>query len=315
MADLNIGEIAMSTLRHREKTIADNVSNHNALWKALQMKGNIRPVAGGRDILENLEYASNSTAGFISGFEVFDTTPQDVLDSANYDLKEAVVTVVFSNKEVAQNSSKEAVVDLVNSRVRNAEHSLINTLATSIHSDGTGTSGKEIGGLQLLVADDPTASSTVGGIQQSSNSFWQNQYSASAATAASNIQSRMNSLWINCIRGTDKPDLIVMDSTEFNFYEASLQQYQRFGDSRTGTTGFEELKYKSANVVYDDQCTAKRVYMLNTDYLYLRPHSNFNFKTLDKRDSINQAACVIPLYWMGNLTVSNRARQGVMIDD
>lgn len=316
MADLNIGEIATTTLRHREKRIADNVSNHNALFQRLKQKGNIKPVAGGRDILENLEYASNSTAAFISGYEVFNTTPQDVIDAANFDWKEAIVTVVFSNLEMAKNSSKEAIIDLIDSRIRNAEHSLMNTLATSVHSDGTGSSGKEIGGLQLLVADDPTASSTVGGIQQSSNSFWQNQYSASAATSAGNIKTRMNALWITQVRGTDKPDLIVMDSTEYNFYEASLQQYQRFdNDGKTGVTGFQSLKYKTADVVYDDQCTAKRVYLLNTDYIKLRPHSNFQFKTLDKRQSINQLATVIPLYWMGNMTVSNRSLQGVMIDD
>ncbi len=315
MADLNIGEIATTTLRNREKTIADNVSNHNALFKKLSMKGRVRPAGGGRDILENLEYASNSTAGFMSGYEVFDTTPQDVIDAANFDWKEAVVTVVFSNLEVAKNSSDEAVIDLVRSRIRNAEHSLMNTLATSVHSDGTGTSGKEIGGLQLLVADDPTAASTVGGIQQSTNTFWQNQYEAASTLSSSNIQAEMNQRWIACVRGTDAPDLIIADDDVFNMYEASLQQYQRFGSAEVGITGFQTLKYKTADVCYDDQCTDKHMYLLNTDYLSLRPHSDYNFKTLGERQSINQMATVVPLYWMGNLTVSNRSLQGVIIDD
>jgi len=33
------------------------------------------------------------------------------------------------------------------------EKSMMNSLSTAIYSDGTGSSGKEVGGLQLIVAD------------------------------------------------------------------------------------------------------------------------------------------------------------------
>jgi len=62
----------------------------------------------------------------------------------------------------------------------------------------------------------------------------------------------MNALWITCIRGTDKPDFIVADSTEYNFFEASLQQYQRFSDASEAEMGFEALKYKTADFFYDE---------------------------------------------------------------
>ena len=122
-------------------------------------------------------------------------------------------------------------------------------------------------------------------------------------------------MWLSCIRGTDKPDLIMADSTEYTFFEAALQQYQRFTDASMAEAGFEALKYKTADVVYDDQCVAKHMYFLNTDYLYLRPHSERQFDALDQRDSINQDAMVIPVVWAGNMTCSNRSLQGVIIDD
>jgi hypothetical protein len=40
-----------------------------------------------------------------------------------------------------------------------------NNLSADMYSDGTATSGKQIGGLQLLVADTPTTG-TVGGINR-----------------------------------------------------------------------------------------------------------------------------------------------------
>ena len=50
---------------------------------------------------------------------------------------------------------------------------------------------------------------------------------------------------------------------------------------------------------------------LNTDYLFWRPHKDANMEPLEKRQSTNQDATVIPIVFMGNLTMSNAARQGV----
>ena len=72
MADINIGETAATTLRNRSAKLADNVLNHNALCARLLRKGNVKPVSGGREIIQELEYAENGTAGWYSGYEVLD---------------------------------------------------------------------------------------------------------------------------------------------------------------------------------------------------------------------------------------------------
>ena len=112
--------------------------------------------------------------------------------------------------------------------------------------------------------------------------------------------------------GTDKPDLIVAGSTYFTYYEESLQPQQRFTTAGTAEGGFDSYKYKSADVVYDANCAATRMYVLNSDYLYFRPAENRNFVQLDRKTAVNQDATVIPLYWMGNLTMSNASLQGVI---
>jgi hypothetical protein len=311
---INIGEMVATTLRKRNKELADNVLNHNALFLRLSEKGNVKPIDGGREIVEELEYAENSTVGWYSGYDNLDITPSEVIDAATFDWKQLAGTVSINGLEEMKNSGKEAVINLLESRIKNLQKSMRNAAAIAVYSDGV-TDPKSLGGLRLLVADDPTASSTVGGINQATYSFWRNQYSASAATSAGNIGSRMNVLWLQCVRGTDKPDLIVADATEYNFYEASLQAQQRFADSKMGGAGFTNLMYKTAPFVYDDNCPPKHLYMLNTDYLYLKPHTQRQFITLKERNSTNQDATVIPVVWGGNLTTSNRSLQGVMIDD
>jgi len=313
MATINIGEIAATTLRNRSGELADNVSNHNALWMRLNKKGNLRSVSGGRDIVQELEYAANGTVAWYSGYETLSTTPTDVFDAATFDWKQLAGTMSISGLEEIKNSGKEAVINLVDSRLKNLERSLINTAATAIYADGTGSSGKELGGLQLLVDDDPTSAGTIGGVNQVTYSFWRNQYSAAAATSSGNILTRMNAMWLTTLRGKDKPDFIAADSVMYTHFEASLQQYQRFTDASMAEAGFESLKYKTADVIYDDQCPASHMYFLNTDYLFLRPHKSRQFMPLDERASINQDAYVIPVVWAGNMTCSNRSLQGVVI--
>ena len=306
-------EIVTTTLANYSKTMADNITNNNALLRAIQEKGN-KIVAGGRTIVQELEYATNSTTKWYSGYEVLDTSTSNVFTAAEFNYKQLAGNVVISGLEQVENSGKEAIFNLLKSRVKNLEKSLKNTMATALYADGTGTSGKELGGLQLLIPG--TVGNTVGGINSTTYSFWQNQvydFSTEVITAsATTIQSAMNTLWLACIRGADKPDCIVSDTTYFQFYWASLQTNQRFTHDRKASAGFMNLMFMDAPVYYDDQCPTTSMYMLNTDYLFLRPASGREFEPLGEKASVNQDALVLPVVWAGNMTVSNRARQGII---
>jgi hypothetical protein len=279
----------------------------------LEEKGNIKPANGGRSILEEIEWDDNSTASFYSGYEVLDTTPQDVLSGAEFDWKQASTTVTANGLEIRTiNKGQEQMIDLLESRINNAMHSMKNLMATATYADGTGSGGKEIGGLQLLVADDPTTSTEIGGINQGTYSFWRNKAVSDDSITTANIYTLMNQLWIQQLRGADKPDLIMADSNLYRIYEAALQSQQRFMSADQGMGGFNSLKFKSADVVYDDQCPTNHMYFLNTDYLYLRVDPDTQYEPVEQRESVNQDAFVIPILWAGNMTTCIRRLQGVL---
>lgn len=307
-------EIVTTTLQGYSKKLADNVTNHNALLRHIDAKGN-KQTATGRTIVQELEFAENATTKWYSGYETLDVSPSDVFTAAEYDYKQLNGNVVISGLEEVQNSGREAVHNLLKSRIRNLEKSLKNTMATALYADGTGTDGKELDGLQSLVADAGTG--TVGGINSSTYTWWQNNFydfsDESATPSATTIQAAMNELWLEVIRGADKPDVITADSVYFNYYWSSLQTNQRFTSDRKAAAGFMNLMFMDAPVFYDDQAPASHMYMLNTDYLYCRPAKGREFVALGEKSSVNQDALVIPMVWAGNMTCSNRARQGVIV--
>lgn len=323
MASPNLSELVTTTLRNRTGQLADNVSEQNALLARLRKRGNIKPADGGRTIVQELEYAENGTFGYYSGYETIDISPSDVLSAAEFDWKQASVAVVISGLEEIQNSGSSAIINLLGSRIKNAERTMMNKISEGVYSDGTGEGGKQIGGLQLLVADDPT-SGTVGGIDRATYDFWRNEATVSGTAATSgNIKDRMNAMATSLVRGTDGTDMIVADNNYYNFYLSSLQDIQRITSEDMAGAGFTALKYfgagKACDVVLDGgkggACPADTMYFLNTDYLHFRPHPsrNFNYED-DERKAINQDAIVKLNLFAGNLTMSNASLQGVLTE-
>jgi hypothetical protein len=332
MTSPNLSEIVTTTLRNRTGKLSDNMSKNLALLNRLKKRGTMKPVSGGRTIVQELEYAENSTYQRYSGYETLNISPSDVFTAAEFDWKQASVAVTISGLEGdVQNTGAEQIINLLASRIKNAEKTAMNNMWGDCYSDGTASSGKQIGGLQLLVADDPT-SGTVGGISRSTWNFWRNQkYSCTSdggsAASSANIQKFMNSLYMKLVRGTDRPDLILADQNYYGFYLNSLQIIQRITSEEMAQAGFTSLKYMDADVVLDGfaagsagvaasasagGCPTNHMYMLNTDYIHYRPHSGRNWVPLDTVQSINQDATVRLLVWAGNMTTSNAFLQGVM---
>ena len=316
-------EMVTTTLRQSGTKVTDNVSEHNALLNIMKRKGNIKTVDGGYEIQEPLEYAENGTYQRYSGYEQLNTQASDVLTSAKYEWQQVALHVTASGKELRMNSGKNAMINLVKARKKNAMNTAKNQFSVDIYSDGTETN--QIGGLANIIQTN--GQGTVGGINSATYTFWRNQFkemtgtntaaSPSAANSASMLAD-MNSLWLATTRGSDKVDLINMTHDLYALYELGQQQLQRYSDGDLAKQGFVSLKYKSADVVFDDNTnfatTDEKAYFINTDYLYLVQHKEAQWTPDEEKKPVNQDAVVIPMYWMGNMVCTNRDLQGVLFD-
>jgi hypothetical protein len=318
MATPNLSEIITTTLRNRTGKLADNVSDNNAILYRMKQRGRSKPASGGRTLVQELSYAETSTFQWYSGYDPLDVSESDVISAAEFDWKQCAVAVTISGLEQLQNNGKEKILDLMESRIDVAEKTMSNKIALGMYADGTGNGGKEIGGLQHLV--NVTNTGTVGGINGNTYSFWRN-YARDASTSlvtlsATTIQSEWNIVYSNLVRGTDKPDLIMVDNTQWLYYLSSLQSIQRITNEKMASAGFMNLKYMDADVVLDGgqggNVPTGYAYFLNTDYIHYRPHSDRNMVVIGgERMNTNQDAIVKLIGWAGNMTSSNRSLQGV----
>jgi hypothetical protein len=287
-ANPSISDIVATTIQNRSGKIADNVTDNNALLKVLSKRGNVRPFSGGNVILQELSFRENGNVGYYSGYDELPVAAQDV---------------------------KEQIIDLLAGRVEVSEASLANLLANGVYSDGTGSGGKQITGLDAAVPVAQT--NTYGGIDRLTWAFWRSQIDNDSAVATpTTIQGIFNALYASLCRGSDHPDLIVVDNATWATYMASLQANQRFMNADTADLGFPTVKFMGSNVVLDGgiggNCPANTAFFLNTKYIFWRPHSKRNMVPLSpqKRYAVNQDAEVQIIAWAGNLTCSGAQFQG-----
>ncbi len=319
-------DLTVATIRDRRKEIADNMSQHNALYNRLRKNGNVRTLNGGTTIVENLSYQENQTYQRYSGYDALNISPSSVFTAAEYLWCQAMESITFSGREERINKGdKTRVFELVKERVDNAFASAANVMNRDMYS--AGTLPNQIGGLQLIVADNPQ--NMVGGISGATWNFWRNKVldlgtetGGPVTLTPDNILHYMNRMYVMCTRGTDVPDFILMSPDWFNIYESSQQQIQRYTASAEANSGFVTLKYKGKDVFFDQTIGPdgetpimpdNHMYFINTKYIKLREHVDARWTQAEDKISVNQDATIIPLLWMGNLTCSNRFLQGVMI--
>lgn len=312
--------VLSTTLQNRQKTLVDNVLNSVVLYERLMnvKESGVRAVSGGATLLHPMNLIASTTGGWYSGYDPLNLAPQDGITAAEYAWKQSYWTLQISGLEMAQNSGPDAVIDLMTGKVENAESAQKNLMATGIYSDGTAAGGKQLGGLQSVVSD--TGLGTVGGINSSTYSNWQNYVydfsNNSQVPGASTIQAGMQAGLLNTTNGNESVDLGVADNVYYQYFWTSMSAIQRVTDERTAKAGFRNLEFAGVPIVSDGNMNgaapASHMYLLNTSMIQLQYHRERNMKWLPDRLPVNQDALARICVWAGNLTTGGRRYQAVL---
>lgn len=326
---VNYGDLAASVAKKRlnKKKPSDNITTENGLFhfinesknfKIGDFSGNGVTELFAHGVLDDTGGAGTpKNIGWYNPYEVFNpNTAQDYIDGGTFDFKQLGAMITFTGADQIRWSGKEKAVELVSSRLDVADKNLQNKFAAGLFDDGTSAGGRSMGGLQLLVQDDPTAAGTVGGIDQVANPFWQNtaQDNLAVAVSSSNVVSRMNGAHLSLVRGDDKPDVIICDDEYFRAYEDSQQANGRFTSRKLADAGFQGYEYKGIPVLFDSNCPAKHMYMLNSKYLHVRYAKGRWFEPEEARKVVLGDSSVMPIWTAANMTCSNRKQQAVIFN-
>jgi len=310
MAEPTVTQLVATTINNYHDEFADNVSNSNAITALLRMGNRVRVIDGGKAIACPLSYAEETFAWYV-GTELLSRAVKETISEADYAPANAVASVTLSGPDLAKNRGRERILNLLEGKLENAQSTMKNNITKAIYGDGT--VANSFAGLKAFVTDNGLG--IVGGINATTWAFWMNQFQNIVRATGLQypaLKAGLNALWMKLVRGTEHPDLVVMDAEGYSTYESGLQENQRYADARLGALGFETLKYKQAAIVFDGAATGLTGgYMLNSKYMKFEIYTGRNFEQLDLPDqSPDMDAITRHIAFMGALTLSNRSKQG-----
>jgi hypothetical protein len=283
--------------------VADAIFDSNPLLKRAKEKFQMT-VDGGERIVQPLNYAQITASGWYNGYDTLDTSANELLTGAAYTWKQAYAAMTISRREELQNSGKAAVVRLLQQKAKIAEKTLSDKLGTGLYNAGTTTNA--IVGLSAIV----NTSSTIGGISQSSYSWWTaGSYDSSTTTLSLYGMQTVDNA---CTIDNESPTVVMVTRAILNYYYALLQPQQRFTDSGTANAGFSNLLFQGKPVIADSHCTAASVYFLNENFLHFYVHPEENFRLEPYTKPTNQNAMVAKIFWQGAFGSSNNRMHGRM---
>jgi hypothetical protein len=216
--------------------------------------------------------------------------------------------------EEAKNNGEAQIIDLLEGKIFQTQETIIENMNTMFYADGTGNSNKDMLGLSVLAGD---VTATVGGIDSSDsdNDWWRPTVRNGPADSGPGALAiaTMGTLYNSVSVGNDQPTIIITTQAEYEAYEELLETNIRYTDTDMADGGFQNLLFKGAPVTFDsDTNLDTKMYFLNTKYIQLVAHSDVWFKPTPFVRPTNQDAVFSQLLCYGELTTSNRARQGLL---
>lgn len=339
---LSYDALLSTTLFNYRRTMANNIAKEFILlYTLMKSEKGYREI---EDIGERaafpLMYALGSPDSY-EGYDQLDTTPMDGMTDAFFDWRQASVPIAISGKEKKQNRGEARIINLLEKKIEQAEMGLKEWFSKAILqgngiNDGTSvttayvspTNGSSfVDPLGLVVKADPTSSTSIGSINQSTNTWWRNQATNSATTTYAALRDELRHLYNLCSKGVGgKPNLHVTDMLTFELYEQSLERLLAVPGYEKIDVPFDTLQFRGKPVSWDEQmpdlstpvadnCDTKGTwFMFNTEFLGVQVQSETNFAPGPFVQPENQDASVAQVLWLGALGCNNRKKQGVLYD-
>lgn len=323
--------------------LQNNISRANPMYFKYKQSGNWKTASVLGDRLRvplMYEFAPVDTFG-ANGVGQVDITPTDGQTAAFFEWARLASSITIGDFEKAQN--KGASIDLLKSKTEQAMSGLEDRFARWLlqgegAKDGTSITtarSSPINGstfvepIPLMIHSAPSTSVTIGSINQSTETWWQNQAYACVNTNFASILKSVDHLTNLCNIGAGPgPDLYVCDLLGYEVIVAALRYLQRFTDYEEVNFPWKGVRIAGAPCVFDsfvpdtgiggtadttpDSGAHSTLYGVNSKFMGMTVFSGADFTPGPFVRAPNGAGESSLVQWYGAHWTSRRDKQGVL---
>lgn len=332
---LTYGDVLSTTIFNWSRTLENQISTANAFFFLLKKRGAYKTTSEIGDRKQQPLMYELGTAYPYSGYDTLDTTPMDGITSAFWEWRQSSVSITIDGLSERKNSGEARMLSLLEAKTTQAEMGIQEFFNRSFLQGAGGSSittaatnpltgASFIDPLPLLVKYDPTTSTTIGNLNQSTNSWWQNKTKNSTSSSFAAFRKELKNLRNSCSKGVGgAPDLHLCDQSTYEMYEAALASMHQNRSYTTADIPFTNLLFEGKPLTWDEyvpdvqggsatqSTTSGTWWMLNTAYFEIEVDAERNFSSTPFIRPENQDARTSQILWLGAVGVSNRRKHGV----
>lgn len=312
-----LDDLYTTTWNNRRTEVVDSIFDATPLTKELRRRGGIQlNGTGGRYLEIPLSFAKNDTVKSIGKGDTVSLSETKFMTVAQFEWKFLAGSIVRYMVDDQRNKSVQQHINWANSKINNLRDSLTDYMETMFFSDGTGNSSKDFEGLGNLVDTTPTTARTVGNIAQTTYTWWQNRQKTATGPAAVYLLSDMRNLANTCSEGQTRsfPDIIVTTQAVAELFDDEVLEQRQIINVKEGADPESmSTAWKGIPLVWSGQCTAGRMYFLNSRFIGLNIDPDMDFSMTAWKTIPNQVEDrVAQIMTKGNLITTRRKSLGVL---
>lgn len=307
-----------------EGILFDNVSTRTSLLYRLKDLGAIIRTGGKPHLRFNILKELPTAQGY-TDLDVLTPVRGDPVTSVIYEWKQIAVPVQVSGLDMIKTPEGNEI-DLVEMFFQAAEIAMRESIggsAEGIFSSADETNLRAITGLQNMLTTS-TTTGTVGNLSRATLAKWRHQAGNIASAFTTNGLNVLRTLFRQATRYDETIDTIVLNGASMDNFERSLTSTFQVnlplmgvgaGDEAMIDAGFPNIRYKGALIFADDGCPDNFGYLLNVKKYYrLFVREGRDAEIGDFVKSQGKDDLVTYVLWAGNATMTNLARNGVLLN-
>jgi hypothetical protein len=285
-------------------SIRDNVFSSNPALKYFTKKAMKK--RGGASLSHGILYGTNDTAQAYQGYDLLNTNAQDGMTRDQWEWRQYAVSVSVDgfNERVA-NAGDAKLEDILDAKKMQAEEGLSLLIEQEIFAASPGT--KSLRSLQTIIA----ASGTEGGINGTTNAWWQSRVTTSGSFSAQG-RTDMTTAWnaLSTRNPAGGPSIIISSQTEQEYYESSIVPQERFSSQAQADLGIQNLLFKTTPWIWSPQAPTGTIFLLHDKAIEFIVNSDTDFIMTPFVKPGDQDAKVAQILLAAALITGNRRKLG-----
>jgi hypothetical protein len=233
-----------------------------------------RKTMGGTRAEAFVNFEAGVTSQWFTGLDILNTSIGDGPTVTWTDWAYLTCFIAISGIDKIENTGPMKRLDILKSNQNKEIRQMLRTGETALWSTNTDTtkgSQNAFSGMRHKIKLDPTDSTVVQGLNQSTFTPWRNQYTTSLGSFAANGLDQMRAMYfaLSGQNAMEPPHMIVTTSTVAGYIVKALEGIHRIVGSLNGAdlSASKLPTYMGIPIVHTDDCPAGYIYWWNFDYM------------------------------------------------